>query len=177
MKEATRQILEILERAVESERHFQREYSKGASLTEDPEIKAVFLKLVDDEMEHERILLERYQMLKGEPLVLQPESLAPVVGPGWEHDITVHTLEEIQAARERLGYGTQGSQKKGPAFFCDQQGVCLFDDVPEPNVEALKTILDIQGADGWELVQLDYRRELLICTWRRNIPHERESAA
>ena len=50
MKESTRQILEILERAVEAERRFQREYSRGASLAEDPEVKEAFLKLVDDEI-------------------------------------------------------------------------------------------------------------------------------
>jgi rubrerythrin len=73
VKESTGQILEILKKAVQAERYFQKEYARGASLAEDPEIRAAFLKLVDDEMEHERILLERYRRLMGEPLDLSAE--------------------------------------------------------------------------------------------------------
>jgi rubrerythrin len=68
VNESTRQILEILKKAVQAERYFQKEYARGASLAEDPEVRDSFLKLVDDEMEHERILLERYHRMKGEPL-------------------------------------------------------------------------------------------------------------
>jgi rubrerythrin len=67
MQESKRQILEILKKALEAERSFQKEYARGASLAEDPEVREVFLKLVNDEMEHERILLERYRLLQGEP--------------------------------------------------------------------------------------------------------------
>jgi hypothetical protein len=167
MKESTRQILDILERAVESERHFQREYSRGASLTEDPKVKETFLRLVDDEMEHERILTERYQMLKGEPLVVEPEEGGLPVGLRWEHDITVHTRVEIEAIRERLGFGPGNQEGLKPTVFCDHEGICFFDSAPNSNVEVLKSILNARGADGWELVQLDYLRDRLICTWKR----------
>jgi len=167
MKQSTKQVLEILERAVESERHFQREYSKGASLAEDPEVKEVFLKLVDDEMEHERILTERYQILKGEPLVLQPEEEGLPAGFRWEYDITIYTVADIEAVREKLGFASADRKALEPTIFCDDQGVCFFDGLPDPNVEVLKSILDARGADGWELVQLDYRRERLICIWKR----------
>jgi len=70
MDETTRQMLEILRKAIQAERHFQKEYALGANLAQDPEIRETFLKLVDDEMEHERILLDRYQQLAGEPLNL-----------------------------------------------------------------------------------------------------------
>lgn len=167
MKESTRQILDILERAVESERHFQREYSKGASLAEDPEVKKIFLGLVEDEMEHERILTERYQMLKGEPLVVEPEKEGPPAGLRWEHDITVYTMAEIEAVREKLGLGPADQRELEPTIFCDHEGICFFDGSPDSNVEVLKSLLNAQGANGWELVQLDYRRDRLICTWRR----------
>jgi bacterioferritin (cytochrome b1) len=162
MKDSTRQILEILRKAVASERFFQQEYSRGATLAEEPEVKEVFLKLVEDEMQHERILTERYQMLKGEPLVLEPEE-KPSLTPRWEHDISVHTMSEIETIRERLGLEAEGE----PAVLCDAQGICFFDSKTDPNVEVLKAILNARGADGWRLVQVDYRRDRLICTWRR----------
>lgn len=167
MKETTKQILEILERAVESERRFQMEYSRGASLAEDAEVKEAFLKLVDDEMEHERILTERYRMLKGEPLILEPEKGRSEARSRWEHEITVHTAAEIEAHREEMGLRPSGSEEAGPVILCDETGVCFFDDVPDPNIEVLKSILNARGAHGWELVQLDYRTDRLICTWKR----------
>jgi hypothetical protein len=167
MKESTKQILEILERAVEAERRFQMEYSRGASLAEDAEVKEDFLKLVDDEMEHERVLTERYRMLKGEPLVLEPEKERPEGQSRWEHEITVHTATEIEALREKLGLSPRGSGGAEAAILCDEQGVCFFDDSPDPNIEVLKSILNARSAGGWELVQLDYRADRLICTWKR----------
>ncbi|MFC1683039.1 ferritin family protein [Candidatus Zixiibacteriota bacterium] len=165
MKESNKRILEILSKAVESERFFQQEYSRGASLAEEPEVKEIFLRLVEDEMQHEKILTERYRLLKGEPLVLEPEIEDPPTGLRWEHDITIHTMAEIDAIREKLG---QKSPPGGePAVFCDAQGICFFDLGPDQNVEVLKSLLNARGADGWELVQLDYGRDRLICTWRR----------
>jgi rubrerythrin len=73
MSETTKQVLEILRKAILAERNFQKEYALGANLAQDPEIRETFLKLVDDEMEHERILLGRYQQLGGELLDLPPE--------------------------------------------------------------------------------------------------------
>ncbi|KPL17790.1 MAG: hypothetical protein AMJ92_10915 [candidate division Zixibacteria bacterium SM23_81] len=169
MTESRSQVLEILMEAVQSERHFQEVYSRGASLAEDAEVKETFLRLVDDEMEHERILMERYQLLKGEPLVLEPEKESPKAGHHWEHDITIHTVAEMMAIRERMGFGPAGSDEMERAIICDAQGVCFFDDAPDTNVEVLKSILNTRGAQGWELVQLDYRRDRLICTWRRKV--------
>lgn len=169
MTESRSQILEILMEAVQSERHFQEVYSRGASLAEDAEVKETFVKLVDDEMEHERILMERYQLLKGEPLVLEPEKESPEAESRWEHDITIHTVAEMMAIREKMGFGSAGPDETERAVICDAEGVCFFDDAPDTNIEVLKSILNTRGAHGWELVQLDYRTDRLICTWRRKV--------
>jgi hypothetical protein len=165
MQESTKRILEILRKAVESERFFQQEYSRGASLAEDEEVKEIFLRLVEDEMQHEKILTERYRLLKGEPLVLEPEVEGSPIESGWEHDITVQTMAEIDAIRKDLGQKSTAAGE--PAVFCDARGVCFFDQEPDQNTAVLKSILDARGADGWELVQLDYGRDRLICIWRR----------
>lgn len=62
-----RKLLEILEKAIEQERVSQQRYAAGATLATDPAVKEMFLRLVEDEMGHERILRERYLALeKGE---------------------------------------------------------------------------------------------------------------
>jgi rubrerythrin len=52
-------LLHILEEAIEQERLSQRRYALGASLATDPAVKEMFVRLVEDEMGHERTLRER----------------------------------------------------------------------------------------------------------------------
>jgi rubrerythrin len=56
--------LEILEEAIDQERVSQRRYALGASLTTDPAVKEMFLRLVEDEMGHEQMLRERQLALE-----------------------------------------------------------------------------------------------------------------
>jgi rubrerythrin len=58
-------LLEILEEAIEREQLSQQRYALGASLATDAEVKEIFLRLIEDEMSHERILRERFVALKG----------------------------------------------------------------------------------------------------------------
>jgi rubrerythrin len=58
-------LLEILEEAIEREQLSQQRYALGASLAVDAEVKEMFLRLIEDEMSHERILRERLVALKG----------------------------------------------------------------------------------------------------------------
>ena len=52
-------LLHILEEAIEQEHLSQRRYALGASLATDPVVKEMFVRLVEDEMGHERTLRER----------------------------------------------------------------------------------------------------------------------
>ena len=52
-------LLHILEEAIEQEHLSQRRYALGASLAMDPAVKEMFVRLVEDEMGHERTLRER----------------------------------------------------------------------------------------------------------------------
>jgi hypothetical protein len=83
----------------------------------------------------------------------------------WEYDISVHTREDIEAVRSGMPPEAGGEEP----FLCDDRGVCFFDRTPDGNVNVLRSILNQRGAQGWQLVQIDYRRDRLICTWRRPI--------
>jgi hypothetical protein len=86
-----------------------------------------------------------------------------VTGHRWTHDITIYTREDLEAIRERLGLPAASE----PIAFCDDRGVCFFDEGFDPNARVLASILDERGALGWQLVQIDYGRDRLICVWRR----------
>jgi rubrerythrin len=61
---AETELLEILEEAIEREQLSQQRYALGASLATDTAVKEMLLRLVEDEMSHERILRERLAALK-----------------------------------------------------------------------------------------------------------------
>jgi rubrerythrin len=57
-------LLDILKEAIEHERLAQQRYALGASLATDPEVKEMFLQLVEEEMGHERKLREKQRDLE-----------------------------------------------------------------------------------------------------------------
>lgn len=82
----------------------------------------------------------------------------------WTYQITTHSREELLQMAEALG-GPVG--EAAPVIFCDSEGVCFFDEAPNPFVAAITQLLNRKGQDGWELVQIAFRARQLICIWRR----------
>jgi hypothetical protein len=80
----------------------------------------------------------------------------------YKYDITVHKADEILAKVSGLAVGVEP-----PVLYCDSQGVCFFDDAPNPYLAAIVEILDAQGEQGWILVQIALREQDMICFWRR----------
>jgi hypothetical protein len=79
---------------------------------------------------------------------------------GYEHTITVHDRREI------LGSVTPAATPPS-RVYCDAEGICFFDEAPNPYLHAIIKLLDESGRDGWELVQVIPREQDLICFWRR----------
>ncbi len=80
----------------------------------------------------------------------------------WEHAITVHTIDEILTKRKELGL-----QEEGRVLYCGPEGVCFFDQAPNPYLEAIVNVLNERGQEGWMLVQTVLRAKDMICFWRR----------
>lgn len=59
-----RKLLSVLEEAIEDERMSAARYRHGAKLALDPELKAMFEKLVADEIQHEKVLKDQYYEIK-----------------------------------------------------------------------------------------------------------------
>ncbi|MGQ9600749.1 MAG: hypothetical protein ACUVWZ_15200 [Anaerolineae bacterium] len=79
----------------------------------------------------------------------------------YEYAITTHTADEILAKIPNL------PADETPVLYCDAQGTCFFDNAPNPYLESIVEILNVQGKQGWILVQVVLREQDMICFWRR----------
>ncbi|HNR14708.1 MAG TPA: DUF4177 domain-containing protein [Thermodesulfobacteriota bacterium] len=52
-------------------------------------------------------------------------------------------------------------------FFCSEAGECSVNEVTVQDTAALKDILNRQGADGWELVQISFSHDGAVAFWKR----------
>ena len=52
-------------------------------------------------------------------------------------------------------------------YFCSDEGECTLEQVPDTQSEALLRVLNQQGAEGWELVQLEFGKEGILAFWKR----------
>jgi len=54
-------------------------------------------------------------------------------------------------------------------FFCTDQGECNLEQLPEDQISVLDGILNEYGAQGWELVQLNFGSNGVIAFWKKEI--------
>jgi len=58
---------------------------------------------------------------------------------------------------------------KHVGFFCNDQGECNLEQLPEDQLSVLGDILNEYGAQGWELVQLNFGSDGVIAFWKKEI--------
>ena len=54
-------------------------------------------------------------------------------------------------------------------YFCSEQGECSFDQLPSHEISVLGDILNENGTQGWELVQIFFGKDGAIALWKREI--------
>ncbi|HUV88864.1 MAG TPA: DUF4177 domain-containing protein [Anaerolineae bacterium] len=79
----------------------------------------------------------------------------------WQYRITVHTPADV------LDLLPEPVEQVPPTIFCDDQGACYFDAGPNPFTRAIEQLLNQVGEQGWELVQVTFRPDQMICFWKR----------
>jgi len=70
---------------------------------------------------------------------------------GFEYRITKHPAETF----------------KQVIYFCTETGECTLDEVPGDQTDMLTNILNEQGKQGWELVQVSFGKEGVMAFWKR----------
>lgn len=84
----------------------------------------------------------------------------------WEYDITSYSIEQVLAQRDKLGLP---AEEERPVMFCTDKGACFFDNIPNPNIQVILDILNSKGAEGWQLVDVSFREDEMVCFWKREV--------
>lgn len=79
----------------------------------------------------------------------------------WRHRVTVHEADEVVQHLEET------VEHIPPSIYCDDEGICYFDEGPNPFTDAIEHILDGIGESGWELVHVLFRPGQMICFWKQ----------
>ena len=85
----------------------------------------------------------------------------------YEYAVTGYDLDDILA---RVASPTTGEPPS--MVYCDEEGLCLFDEAPNPYLSAITQMMNGQGQQGWSLVQFVPRRRDMICFWKRRLLEE-----
>lgn len=79
----------------------------------------------------------------------------------WRYRVSVHSAGDI------LNNLSGTVEQAPPVIFCDDKGACYFDEGPNPFTRAIEDVLSELGREGWELVQVMFRPDQMICFWKR----------
>jgi len=69
----------------------------------------------------------------------------------FEYQVTRHSAESF----------------KKVVYFCSEKGECGIQEVPGSESAIFVNIMNEQGSDGWELVQLFFGRDGILGIWKR----------
>lgn len=57
-------------------------------------------------------------------------------------------------------------------YFCSEFGQCGINEVSKDQTRILTDILNNQGSEGWELVQISFGKDGVMIYWKRRIANE-----
>lgn len=69
----------------------------------------------------------------------------------YEYSITKHSSEDF----------------KSLVYFCSEAGACRLEEVTQDQAQKLVDIFNEIGAQGWELVQVNYQQDGMVAIWKR----------
>ena len=52
-------------------------------------------------------------------------------------------------------------------YYCSEAGECSLQQIPHDQTETLQNILNIEGAGGWELVQVSFGANGILAFWKK----------
>ena len=82
----------------------------------------------------------------------------------WEYDVSFYSLEDLGISMSDVDFPAD------QVISCDIEGHCYFNDVVKVYLDVFRNTLNNRGAEGWELLQLEYHRGSLVCFWKRELP-------
>lgn len=79
----------------------------------------------------------------------------------WRYRVSVYDAADI------LEMLPEPVEEVPPTVYCDDEGACYFDEGPNPLTQAMEQLLNVVGEEGWELVQINFRPDQMICFWKQ----------
>ena len=52
-------------------------------------------------------------------------------------------------------------------YFCNEKGECKYDQVPTDQLMKMEEILNKEGKEGWELIQLSFGEDGVVAFWKK----------
>lgn len=62
-------------------------------------------------------------------------------------------------------------------YFCGLDGSCGVERVPGRQIDKVSEILNDEGRNGWDLVQIAFGKNGMLMFWKRMIPEVRDDPA
>jgi hypothetical protein len=54
-------------------------------------------------------------------------------------------------------------------YFCTEEGQCNYEQLPFDQLNAVESLLNEKGSQGWELVQVLFGKDGVVVFWKRSI--------
>ena len=54
-------------------------------------------------------------------------------------------------------------------YYCTEKGECKLDQIPKDQTEVLQSILNGEGGNGWELVQVSFGQNGILAFWKKEL--------
>lgn len=62
-------------------------------------------------------------------------------------------------------------------YFCTSEGTCGSERVPGDQIEKLTEILNEEGRNGWDLLQMAFGKNGILMFWKKAIPEVHDDPA
>jgi hypothetical protein len=85
----------------------------------------------------------------------------------YEYTIKTYTMHELSEK------GIVIDPERNIVYACRPDGECELQDVNTEQIAHLSTVFNEMGAEGWDLVQLLFRRSGVVSFWKRTLPEGR----
>ena len=54
-------------------------------------------------------------------------------------------------------------------YYCTEKGECSLDEIPQNQTEVLQSILNGEGENGWELIQVSFGPNGILGFWKKEL--------
>jgi hypothetical protein len=81
----------------------------------------------------------------------------------YAYALSTHGVEDVRAQMKKMELGESAAET--PVMYCDDDGVCMFDEERGGYTRALEALLNAEAARGRRLVQVLFREKQMIAIW------------